>query len=99
MLALNVSIPCESRGLGTRCEVARDQTWRSLFGSSQSRMFVCETTRLSPPRSRACCRTKPTFQTWRGVFIVKQRVVLLLLLLLARGSRVSRSVATFYICE
>ena len=40
MLALNVSIPCESRGLGTRCEVARDQTWRSLFGSSQSNVRV-----------------------------------------------------------
>ena len=39
MLALNVSIACERRGLGPSCEVARAQTWRSLLGSSQSRMF------------------------------------------------------------
>ena len=66
MLALNVSIPCESRGLGTRCEVARDQTWRSLFGSSQSRMFVCETTRLSPPRFSSLLQNEANFSDLEG---------------------------------
>ena len=65
MLALNVSIACERRGLGPSCEVARAQTWRSLLGSSQSRMFgvqdneavtstvlepVAERSQLSPRR-------------------------------------------------